>query len=132
MNALLLDTHVLLWWLLKPRKLSRKVHALIERADVAVSVSVISIWEMRLKQENGELTLPPGSLASLIEEQNFRLLPLRIEHVNAAADIGAMHGDPYDRLLVGTARAERSVFVTRDAGILNSAAPVLGELLLEA
>lgn len=70
MNALLLDTHVLLWWLLKPQKLSRKVHALIE--------------------------------------------------------------NPYDRMLVGTARAERMVFVTRDAGILDSAAPVLGELLLEA
>ena len=132
MNALLLDTHVLLWWLLKPQKLARKIHALIERADVAVSVSVISIWEMRLKQQNGKLTLPPGSLASLIEEQDFRVLPLRIEHVNAAADTGGMHGDPYHRLLVGTARAERIVFVTRNAGILDSAAPVLGELLLEA
>jgi PIN domain nuclease of toxin-antitoxin system len=132
MKALLLDTHVLLWWLMKPRKLARKVHALIEREDVSVGVSVISIWEMRLKQQHGKLTLPPGSLSSLVEAQDFRVLPLRVEHVNAAADTGGMHGDPYDRLLVGTARAERMVFVTRDAGILESAAPALGELLLEA
>ena len=128
--ALLLDTHVLLWWLLKPRKLSRRVYALIETADVAVSV--ISLWEARLKAGGGKLTMPPGPLPDLIERQGFRILPLRVEHVMAAADIGGMHGDPSDRLLVGTARAERMVFVTRDAQILESAAAVLGDLLMEA
>ena len=130
MSALLLDTHVLLWWLLKPQKLSRKVYALIETADVAVSV--ITVWEARLKADNGQLVVPPGPLPALIEQQGFRILPLRVEHVMAAADIGGMHGDPADRLLVGTARAERMVFVTRDAQILESAAPALGDLLMEA
>lgn len=50
----------------------------------------------------------------------------------AAADIGGLHGDPFDRLIVGTARAERMMFATRDARILEHARPVLGELLLEA
>jgi PIN domain nuclease of toxin-antitoxin system len=129
-GALLLDTHVLLWWLLKPRKLSRKVYTLIETADVAVSV--LSLWEARLKADSGKLSVPPGPLPELIARQGFRILPLRVEHVMAAADIGGMHGDPSDRLLVGTARAERLVFVTRDAQILESAAPVLGDLLMEA
>jgi len=130
MSALLLDTHVLLWWLLKPKKLSRKAFALIERGDVVVSV--ISLWEVRLKAETGKLIIPPGPLPDLIEQQGFRILPLQVEHVMAAADIGGMHGDPSDRLLVGTARAERMQFATRDAQILEVAAPVLGDLLLEA
>ena len=130
MSALLLDTHVLLWWLLKPQKLSRKAYALIERGDVAVSV--ISIWETRIKADSGKLIVPPGPLPDLIARQGFRILPLQVEHVMAAADIGGMHGDPSDRLLVGTARAERMVFVTRDAQVLESAATVLGDLLLEA
>jgi PIN domain nuclease of toxin-antitoxin system len=130
MSTLLLDTHVLLWWLLKPKKLSRKAYALIERGDVVVSV--ISVWEVRIKADAGMLTVPPGPLPELIEQQGFRILPLRIEHVMSAADIGGMHGDPYDRLLVGAARTERMVFVTRDAQILESAAVVLGDLLLEA
>ena len=129
-SALLLDTHVLLWWLLKPQKLSRKAYGLIEHADVGISV--ISVWEARLKAQTGKLTIPPGPLPELIEQQGFRILPLRVEHVMAAADIGGMHGDPSDRLLVGTARAERMVFVTRDAQILESAATLLGDLLLEA
>ena len=130
MSTLLLDTHVLLWWLAKPKKLSRKAYGLIERGDVIVSV--ISVWEVRIKAGSGKLTIPPGPLPGLIEQQSFRILPLRVEHVMAAGDIGGMHGDPYDRLLVGTARAERMVFVTRDAQILESAALVLGDLLLEA
>lgn len=130
MSALLLDTHVLLWWLLKPRKLSRKAYRLIERGDVAVSV--ISIWEVRIKADGGKLIIPPGPLPALIEQQGFRILPLHVAHVMAAADIGGMHGDPSDRMLVGTARAERMVFLTRDAQILESAAVVLGDLLMEA
>jgi PIN domain nuclease of toxin-antitoxin system len=39
MTTLLLDTHVLLWWLAKPQKLSRKTSALIERGDVVVSAA---------------------------------------------------------------------------------------------
>ena len=129
MNRLLLDTHILLWWLFENRKLSRKAVSLIERGDVVVSV--ISIWEIRLKADAGKLRLPPGPLPALIALQGFRILPLHVEHVMAAADIGGMHADPSDRMLVGTAHAERIPFATRDAQILESAATVLGRLLVE-
>jgi PIN domain nuclease of toxin-antitoxin system len=130
MSTLLLDTHVLLWWLMKPRKLSRKTFSLIERGDVVVSV--ISVWEIRIKADSGKLKVPPGPLPELIEEQGFRILPLSVEHVMAAADIGGAHGDPSDRMLLGTAYAERMAFVTRDANLLDLAAPLLGALLVEA
>ncbi len=130
MISLLLDTHVLLWWLLKPQKLSRKAYALIERGDVVVSV--ISVWEVRIKANSGKLKVPPGPLPELIERQGFRLLPLSVEHVVAAADIGGAHGDPSDRMLLGAAYAERMAFVTRDASLLELAAPLMGALLVEA
>lgn len=130
MRALLLDTHVLLWWLTAPKRLGRKAYAQIERADVAVSA--VSLWEMLLKSERGKLHLPGGDLPTLIETQGFRILPLRAEHVQTAANLGGMHGDPSDRLIVGTALAERLVLVTRDAEILERAAPALGDLLMEA
>ena len=128
--SLLLDTHVLMWWLLTPSKLSRPAYRSIQRADVRVSV--ISLWEISLKREHRKLSLPEGSLHSLVEAQQFQILPLHSAHVQAAADIGGLHADPYDRLLVGTARAEKMVFVTRDAALLERAAPLLGDLLLEA
>ena len=130
MKSLLLDTHVVIWWLISPQRLSRRAYALIESADVAVSV--ISIWEMLLKSGRGKLKLPSGDLPALIEAQGFRILPLSVAHVVAAADLGGLHADPDDRMIVGTARAEGLVLVTRDAQILERAAPVLGGLLMEA
>jgi PIN domain nuclease of toxin-antitoxin system len=43
-----------------------------------------------------------------------------------------MHGDPVDRLLVGTARVEQMILLTRDTQLLENAAPILGGLLQEA
>ena len=130
MKALLLDTHAVIWWLVSPQRLSRRAYAQIERADVAVSV--ISLWEMLLKRERGKLKLPAGEIHALIEAQGFRILPLRVEHVQAAANVGGLHADPNDRMIVGTAQAERLVLVTRDAQILERAVPLLGDLLMEA
>lgn len=130
MSALLLDTHVVLWWLITPRKLSRRAFRLIERGNAWISV--LSIWEARLKQERRGLTLPQGDLVELISAQGIRILPLTIEHVQSAANLRGLHADPYDRLIVGVARAEKMVFLTRDAELLERAAPLLGDLLMEA
>jgi PIN domain nuclease of toxin-antitoxin system len=50
----------------------------------------------------------------------------------AAADIAGAHGDPSDRMLLGTAYAERMAFATRDATLLELAAPLMGDLLVRA
>lgn len=130
MKTLLLDTHVVIWWLVAPKRLNRQVYARIERSDVCVSV--ISIWEMLLKLEHGKLKLPTDQLQPLLLDQGFRVLPLQAEHVRAAAQLLARHPDPHDRLIVGTAHAEGMVLVTRDGSTIERAKPILGDLLLEA
>jgi PIN domain nuclease of toxin-antitoxin system len=128
MKPLLLDTHVVSWWLIAPKRLSRASYARIESADA--SVSVIGLWEMLIKRDSGKLKLPatrdPDRSAGL------SAAALRAEHVSAAGNLGGMHGDPYDRLLVGTAMAEQTVLMTRDSEILERARPLLGDLLMEA
>ena len=130
MKRYLLDTHVVLWGLTAPRRLGRTTLQILEHESV--HVSALSVWELLLKHQLGKLTLPSGRLVEAIERAGARFIPLMPEHAESAAALGLMHGDPIDRLLVGTARAERMVFVTRDAQILESAAAVLGGLLLEA
>ncbi len=130
MKRYLLDTHILLWGLMAPRRLGRTTRAILERE--AVYVSAISVWELLLKHECGKLQLPRGNLIGAIEQAGAKLLALTPEHAVSAALLSLAHGDPIDRLLVGIARAEGMVLLTRDAQILESAAPVLGALLMEA
>jgi len=126
----LLDTHVVVWALTRPQRLGAHTRGIL--AHEPVFVSALSIWEMLLKHGQGRLKLPGGSLLRTIERAGAQLLPLAPEHVEAGTALGATHGDPIDRLLIGTARYERMVLVTRDAQILERAAPILGDLLLEA
>jgi len=126
----LLDTHILIWALTQPRRLSTCARQLLEHEDV--HVSVLSLWEMLVKQERRRLPLPDGSLIDAVERAGARWLALHPAHAEAGLSLGALHGDPIDRMLVGTARAERMVLVTRDAQILERAAPILGDLLMEA
>jgi PIN domain nuclease of toxin-antitoxin system len=126
----LLDTHIVLWGLTVPRKLGRATRDILEHE--AVHVSALSVWELLLKHHHGKLKLPSGSLIDAIGQMGAKLIPLMPEHAESAAALGLMHGDPVDRMLIGTARAERMVLLTRDVQILDRAAPLLGDLLMEA
>lgn len=130
MKRYLLDTHILIWALTQPRRLSTRARQVLEDEDV--HVSVLSLWEMLVKQERRRLPLPDGSLVNVVERAGARWLTLHPTHAEAGLSLGALHGDPIDRMLVGTARVERMVFMTRDAQILERAAPILGDLLMEA
>lgn len=129
MKRYLLDTHILLWGLMAPRRLGSRTRVIVERE--AVHVSSLSVWELLLKHRHGKLALPPGSLIDAIEQAGARLIPFSAEHASSAASVQLAHADPIDRMLVGTARAEGLVLLTRDAQILASAATVLGGLLME-
>jgi PIN domain nuclease of toxin-antitoxin system len=126
----LLDTHVVVWALTEPRRLGPRTRDILEHEPVFVSA--LSIWEMLLKHGQGRLKLPNRPVIEAITRAGGHLLPLLPEHAEAAAMLGTLRGDPIDRMLVGTARHEGMVFVTRDTQILDRAAPLLGELLLEA
>jgi len=126
----LLDTHVVLWALTEPRRLSAAARYILNHEPVFVSA--VSIWEALLKHSRGRLRLPKGSLIHAVEHAGAKFLPLRPEHAESAAALGLMHGDPMDRLLIGSARVEGMILLTRDAQILERAAPLLGDLLMEA
>ena len=120
MSGLLLDTHLLYWWMTADRKLGKDTEALI--ATAAVSVSVASQWEMILKHGKGKLPLPDGALAGAIEREAFQLMPIRAEHVDAVRGLPGGLDDPFDRLLLATAMVEGLALLTRDQAIIEFAA----------
>lgn len=129
-KRLLLDTHVVLWWLRGDRKLGKATRTLIERNECCVSV--VTLFELLAKNAAGKLALPEASTAEQLEDFGFRVLSLTAEQVASGAALTRLHPDPFDCLLIGIARSERLALLTRDARLLAHAAPLLGEWLVEA
>lgn len=88
-----------------------------------IAVSAATLWEMILKNRKGKLPLPETPLHQEIEAQGFRLLPITPIHLVALRWLDIPHEDPFDRLLIATAMAEKCVFLTRDGPILDFALP---------
>lgn len=114
---LLLDTHVFLWMLQAPEKLTPKVLAACDRGDVEFVVSVASVWEIQIKQALGKLEMDIP-LAQIVDEQlqgnPFKLLDIAVRHVLALDALPRHHGDPFDRLLIAQAVSEGWAIVTAD------------------
>ena len=109
---LLLDTHIFLWILLYPERLSPTWTASITEADLAY-VSTASIWEISIKSKIGKLTLP-GSVTEAVEESGFLPLPIMANHAELAGALPLHHRDPFDRMLIAQAKIEDLVLVTSD------------------
>ena len=116
MARLLLDTHVLLWSLTEPQKLSRRTRDALEDAQNEVFASSVSGWEITVKRALGKLKAPDNLEAS-IEEQDFIPLNLTFLHAEQAGALPRHHGDPFDRMLIAQAQVEGLILVTRDARI---------------
>ena len=113
---LLLDTHVLLWWLADDPRLSEVAAEAIASADNDVLVSAGSVWEIEIKRAKGTLETPDDLLEE-IESAGFRLLPIEAVHAQAAGRLPRHHDDPFDRMLVAQAAAQSATLVTSDAAL---------------
>jgi PIN domain nuclease of toxin-antitoxin system len=117
MNAVLLDTHVVLWWLEGRGKVSARARSLIEDPAVRVFVSAASAWEIAIKHKAGKLDAASlvGRFASIMEEDQFTELPVSVRHAVAAGLLETKHKDPFDRMLIAQARIEDVPIVSTDS-----------------
>ena len=115
MSRLLLDTHLLLWAVSAPQKLSLATRKRIDACEVFVSAA--SIWEVSIKAALGKLDADPAALLAEIEPAGFRLLPVTGEHAAAVARLPPIHNDPFDRMLVAQAKTEPLLLLTNDAAL---------------
>ncbi len=110
--SLLLDTHVVLWWLMDDDTLSTEVKERIDtEADVLISAA--SVWEIAIKQALGKLTGPPD-LLDIVASSGLVELPIRSRHAVAAGGLPPLHRDPFDRMLVAQARCDELTLMSRD------------------
>ena len=109
---LLLDTHIVLWQLTGLRELSDAAREAIDAADELL-FSVVSFAEIGAKVAVGKLVVP-DSLRQTVADSGVKFLGLDADHGLAAAELPLHHRDPFDRLLIAQARAERLTLVSAD------------------
>ena len=112
----LLDTHVAIWFFEDAALIADEARAAIEHPDNDVYLSAASVWEWALKQARGRVAMP-GGMAEGASLAGFAELPVTWAHGRAAAALPALHGDPFDRMLIAQAVSEELVLLTRDRAI---------------
>lgn len=125
---LLLDTHIFLWWLADDARLGARLRARIGSPSAEVFVSAASIWEIAIKMAIGKLAIDgtdPARLDELVPACGFRELAITGAHATAVATLPMLHADPFDRLLLAQARAERATLVSRDPVLASYGIPIL-------
>ena len=114
---LLLDTHVLLWALLEPQKLSPALRIALEDSDNTLLVSAATAWEIATKWRLGKLQ----QARAVVENYAMALhrlaaveLPISGAVARAAGLWEVPHRDPFDRLLAAQAKADQLILASTD------------------
>lgn len=116
MTALILDTHVALWWLADDRRLTAGMRQAVEQSDSA-HISAASTWEVAIKVAIGKLDVDLGegeSFARLCSEQGFALAAVTHEDAWSITALPPSRTDPFDRLIAATAQRRGWTVVTAD------------------
>jgi PIN domain nuclease of toxin-antitoxin system len=117
---LLLDTHALLWWLIKSPLLPVSAQNLLRSRQNTVSVSAASAWEMATKVRLGKLDVAAEVVENFmfyLAREEFDVIPVTVEHGIRAGLLPGPHKDPFDRMLIAQALAENVPLVSNDRAL---------------
>jgi PIN domain nuclease of toxin-antitoxin system len=109
---LLLDTHILLWWLASSRHLPAPARAAILGSE-RIYVSAATAWEIGIKVSLGRLAFD-GDMEKQLVSNNFLPLHVTLSHAVAAGQLPQRHKDPFDRMLIAQAKMESLTLLTHD------------------
>ena len=107
-----MDTHIALWALGDPARLSEAERAVLTDPAIDRCLSPMSVWEAAIKRQAGRLRAPRNLSAVLATE--FRMLLVTATLLEVAAELPRHHGDPFDRVLIAHALEDDLGVLTRD------------------
>ena len=111
---LLLDTHIFLWALSEPNRLSPQQVIAMEDPTNTVYVSSISITEIAIKASLGKLELSFDPIDAA-ERSGFEMLDFSAKDALLLKDLPFHHRDPFDRMLITQAISRKLIIATQDS-----------------
>jgi PIN domain nuclease of toxin-antitoxin system len=113
MRDILIDTHILIWWLSSPEKIKQKHLDLIANPDNAIYVSIASFFEISLKIKKGKIKFD-ADFAETLHQSNFNNLPIELSHLSILQNRTFPNQDPFDMLIISQAFSENMELISYD------------------
>jgi PIN domain nuclease of toxin-antitoxin system len=114
---LLLDTHILLWALLEPERLNRRVASVLRSPKNEIWLSPVSVWEILILAEKGKIDLypdPASWMRTVLARLPFHEARINNEIALCSRSLKLKHQDPADRFIAATAMIYNLTLVTAD------------------
>ncbi|TPG10406.1 type II toxin-antitoxin system VapC family toxin [Sphingomonas oligophenolica] len=124
MNVLL-DTHVLVWLIEAPGRFDRAERRILERAQHSTYISVVSLWEIRIKWESIDRrgrrkgSVDPRAALAFVRSSEIMIARLDEDIAVASLEAATANRDPFDELLLVHAQELRAKLLTRDGTLLD-------------
>jgi PIN domain nuclease of toxin-antitoxin system len=119
----LLDTHVLLWSLLEPHRLSEKARRALADEENTLFISPVTTWEIAVLSERGRINVKDSSttnwIRKVLSSVPLKEAPLSHEIALRSREIDLPHQDPADRFIAATCEVSDLVLITADERLLS-------------
>jgi PIN domain nuclease of toxin-antitoxin system len=118
---LLIDTHILIWYIAGNPNLKPAMTDLLEATENDLCISVASLWEIAIKVGKGKLDLGIEfhELEEILERLNIQILPILFGDLNVQRTLPFHHTDPFDRIIISQAINQHLVLMSADSAFSN-------------
>jgi PIN domain nuclease of toxin-antitoxin system len=118
---LLIDTHILIWYIAGNPSLNPVMTDLLETTENQLSISVASLWEIAIKVSKGKLDLGIEfhELEGILDRLNIQILPILFGDLNVQRTLPFHHTDPFDRLIISQGINQNLVLMSADSAFSN-------------
>ncbi|MDR1090929.1 MAG: type II toxin-antitoxin system VapC family toxin [Prevotella sp.] len=127
MTCYLLDTHIFIWLLTDDDRLDKNIREDIEYFQYPYYVSIETLREIVILQSLNKITFDGGveKIVNYLEKAQIQIMPIEINHIKTLENLPIakvdkrIHDDPFDRLLIAQAIAEKFTIVSSDGKFLS-------------
>ena len=126
MTKYLLDTHVAIWLFADSKKLSDKARNILANRECHLAVSIASAWEIAIKINKGGKITDMSGVAAFIDklsENGVEILGITAEEVKIVESLPFIHNDPFDRVIVATAKSNGLTLISVDENVCKYDVP---------